>query len=211
MKEEIDMSNLIRIIVIISLCSLVFSPNINSQSSSELVQTGLSSYQSGDYESALNSFNNALQVSGSDVDSDLPLTGESQMEYTGESKEVDDSESQMEYTGESKETYTGESQMQTADVSNIQEYSDPLNYQGDDPADLYLYRGQTYLKLGDKEAALNDFDKAISLDSSYADAYFRRAIINYQVDPDKACPDLQTAINEGHESAQELFNLICKQ
>ncbi len=58
------MSNLMRMIVILSLCSLVFSPEIKSQSSSELVQTGLSSYQNGDYESALNSFNNALQVSG---------------------------------------------------------------------------------------------------------------------------------------------------
>ncbi len=132
------------------------------------------------------------------------------MEDTGESNEVDDSESQIEYTGESKETYTGESQEQTVDVSTIQQYSDPLNYQGDDPADLYLYRGQTYLKLGDKEAALNDFDKAISLDPSYSDAYFRRAIVNYQVDPSKACPDLQAAIEQGHQSAQELFNLICK-
>lgn len=204
------MSNLIRIIVILSLCSLVFSTEIKSQSSSELVQTGLSSYQSGDYETALNSFNNALQVSGSDVDSDLPLTGESQMEDTGESQEVDDSESKVELTGESQMEYTGESQEQTVDVSTIQQYSDPLNYQGDDPADLYLYRGQTYLKLGDNEAALNDFDKAISLDSSYADAYFRRAIVNYQVDPGKACPDLQAAIEQGHQSAQELFNLICK-
>lgn len=204
------MSNLIRIIVILSLCSLVFSTEIKSQSSSELVQTGLSSYQNGDYEGALTSFNNALQTSGTDVNSDLPLTGESQMEDTGESQEVDDSESKVELTGESQMEYTGESQEQTVDVSTIQQYSDPLNYQGDDPADLYLYRGQTYLKLGDKEAALNDFDKAISLDSSYADAYFRRAIVNYQVDPGKACPDLQAAIEQGHQSAQELFNLICK-
>lgn len=204
------MSNLIRIIVILSLCSLVFSPDIKSQSSSELIQTGLSSYQSGDYETALNSFNNALQVSGSDVDSDLPLTGESQEVNDSESVGVDDSESQEVDDSESKETYTGESQIQTVDISTIQQYSDPLNYQGDDPADLYLYRGQTYLKLGDKVAALNDFDKAISLDSSYADAYFRRAIVNYQVDPGKACPDLQAAINAGHQSAQELFNLICK-
>ena len=204
------MSNLMRMVVILSLCSLVFSLDVKSQSSSELVQTGLSSYQSGDYETALNSFNNALQTSGTDVNSDLPLTGESQMEDTSESQEVDDSESQEVDDSESQETYTGESQEQTVDVSTIQQYSDPLNFQGDDPADLYLYRGQTYLKLGNNQAALNDFDKAISLDPSYADAYFRRAIVNYQVNPEKACPDLQAAINAGHQSAQELFNLICK-
>jgi tetratricopeptide (TPR) repeat protein len=204
------MTKLIRIIVIISLCSLALSPEIISQSSSELVQSGLSSYLSGDYESALNSFNNALNVSTSGEDEDLPLTGESQEVNDSQSVEVDDSESQEVDDSESRETYTGESQIQTVDVSTIQQYSDPLQYQGDEQSNIYLYRGQTYLKLGDKEAALNDFDKAISLDSSYADAYFRRAIVNYQVDPDKACPDLQAAINEGHQSAQELFNLICK-
>jgi len=29
------------------------------------------------------------------------------------------------------------------------------------------------------------------------------------VDPDKACPDLQAAIDNGNPSAQKLFNLIC--
>jgi len=204
------MSYLFRIIVLFYFCSFIFSSEILSQTSTELVQTGLASYQSGDYEGALTSFNSALQTSGTDVNSDVPLTSESQIQTDTESQEVDDSESKMEYDEESKETYTGESQLQNADVSNIQEYSDPLNYQGDDPADLYLYRGQTYLKLGDKESALQDFDKAISLDPSYSDAYFRRAIANYQVNPDKVCPDLQTAIDKEHQSAQELYNLICK-
>jgi tetratricopeptide (TPR) repeat protein len=205
-----DMSYLFRIIVLFYFCSFIFSSEILSQTSTELVQTGLASYQSGDYEGALTSFNSALQTSGTDVNSDVPLTSESQIQTNTESQEVDDGESKMEYDEESQETYTGESQLQNADVSNIQEYSDPLNYQGDDPADLYLYRGQTYLKLGDKESALQDFDKAISLDPSYSDAYFRRAIANYQVNPDKVCPDLQTAIDKEHQSAQELYNLICK-
>jgi len=220
------MSNLIRIFVILFLCSLVFLPEIKSQSSSELVQSGLNSYQSGNYEDALNNFNSALQTSGSDVESDLPLTGDSQIEYDSESQEVDDSESvevddsesqevddsesKMEYDSESQETYTGEYQGQNVDISTVQQYSDQLEYQGDDAADVYLYRGQTNLKLGNQEAALADFDKAISLDPSYSDAYFRRAIANYQVNPEKICPDLQTAIDNGHKSAQELYNLICK-
>lgn len=204
------MYKLVNITIVLLLCSLALSPEIFCQSSSELIQTGLSSYQNGDYEVALTSFNSAIQTSGSDVSSDLPLDSESQIEDTGESQEVDDSESQIQYDKESVETNTGESQIQTIDASTIQQYSDPLNYQGDDPADLYLYRGQTNLKLGNKQAALNDFDTAISLDPSYSDAYFRRAIANYQVDPDKVCPDLQTAIDNGHQSAQELFNLICK-
>lgn len=198
-----------RIIFVLFICSFLLSPEIICQSSSELVQTGLSSYQSGDYQSALDNFNSALQLTSSDEDSDLPLTGESQTEYDSESTEVEDSESTEVEDSESQETYTGESQIQTVDVSTIQQYSDPLNFQGDDPADLYLYRGQTYLKLGNQQAALTDFDTAISLDPSYSDAYFRRAIANYQVNPEKVCPDLQIAINNGHQSAQELYNLIC--
>ena len=202
---------LLRTLVLVSMLSLTASTAIYCQSTSTDVQAGLDSYRGGDYETALTSFNSALQSSEvSDEDNDLPLDSESKMEYDSQSQEVDDTDSQMEYDTESKETYAKESQIQLAKVSNIQEYSDPLNYQGDDQADLYLYRGQTYLKLGNTQAALNDFDKAISLDPSYADAYFRRAIVNYQVDPNKACPDLQTAINEGHESAQELSDLICK-
>jgi tetratricopeptide (TPR) repeat protein len=204
------MYKLFNITIVLFLCSLALSPKIFCQSSSELIQTGLSSYQNGDYEVALTSFNSAIQTSGSDVNSDLPLDSESQIEDTGESQEVDDSESQIQYDKESVETNTGESQIQTIDASIIQQYSDPLNYQGDDPADLYLYRGQTNLKLGNKQAALDDFDTAISLDPSYSDAYFRRAIANYQLNPKKVCPDLQKAIDNGHQSAQELFNLICK-
>jgi len=188
----------------------VLLPEIKSQSSSELVKSGLNSYQSGNYEDALNNFNSALQTSGSDVDSDLPLTGDSQEIDDSESQIGLTSDSQKEYTGDSKETYTGESQIQTVDVSTIQQYSDQLEYQGDDPADIYTYRGQTNLKLGNQEAALADFDKAISLDPSYSDAFFRRAIANYQVNPNNVCPDLQTAIDNGYKSAQELYNLICK-
>ncbi len=204
------MSDILRIIVFIYLCFVVLSPVIQSQSSSELIQSGLDSYQSGDYETALSSFNSVLQSSGSDVDSDLPLTGESQMEYTGETKEVEDNESQMEYDSESQETDAKESQIQLTQVSNIQEYSDPLNYVGDNPANIYLYRGQTYLKLGNTQAALNDFDTAISLDPSYSDAYLMRAVTNYNVDQEKVCPDLQNAIDNGNQSAQELYSLICK-
>ena len=202
---------LLRNVIIVSTIGLVTTFNSYSQSSAEEIQSGLDSYRGGDYQTALNSFNNALQNSEvTDDDNDLPLTGESEETYTSESQEVDDTESKMEYDSESKETYVGESSIQLAQVSNIQEYSDPINYVGDNPANIYLYRGQTYMKLGNTQAALSDFDEAINLDPSYADAYLMRAVANYNVDPDKVCPDLQSAIDNGHQSAQELYNLICK-
>ena len=203
-------NRLMRLNCILITALIVFSSIIYSQTSVELIQSGLSSYSSGNYSSALDNFNNALQMMNPEEGSNIPLTSETQIEYDTESKEIDDSASQIKYDSESQETYVAESQIQTVDVSKIQEYADPLNYQGDNESNVYLYLGQTNLKLGNREEALKDFDTAISLNPSYSDAYFRRAIINYQINPDKACPDLQTAIDNGHQSAQELFNLICK-
>jgi tetratricopeptide (TPR) repeat protein len=96
------------------------------------------------------------------------------------------------------------------ETSTKKYYAEPLEYQGDEPAKIYLYRGRTYLQLGNKEAALNDFDKAVSLDPTLSDALFRRAVENSNVDPNKACPDLLAAIERGHKSAKELYDLICK-
>jgi tetratricopeptide (TPR) repeat protein len=199
-----------RINVSIIVPLFIFSSVIFCQTNDEQIQTGLDNYNAGNYAEAYNNFNSLVQQMTPNQIGDLPLTGESQEVDDTESVEVDDSESQVVEDSESQETYTGESQIQTVDVSTVEQYSDEMEYQGDDPADIYLYRGQANLKLGNKQAALDDFDTAISLDPSYSDAYFRRAIANYEVNPKKVCPDLQKAIDNGHQSAQELYNLICK-
>ena len=204
------MNSFMKLTVLLFLMFFSFSNVIFSQTSAEFVQSGLNSYLSGDYSSALDNFNNALQMMNPEEGSDVPLASETQIEYDTESEEIDDSESKMEYDSESQETYTGESQEQTVDVSQVQQYADPLDYQGDNQSNIYLYLGQTNLKLGNRQEALKDFDTAIQLDPSYSDAFFRRAIVNYEINPEKACPDLQKAIENGHESAQELYNLICK-
>lgn len=221
------MNSISRIFVIIFLTGLMYTTVLFGQSYDDQIQNGLNNYNQGNYTEAFNNFNSLVQQMTPEQSGDLPLAGESQEVDDSESVEVDDSESQMQYDSESQEVDDSESQMQydsetqetnassypisqDVDVSTVEQYSDKLEYQGDDPADVYLYRGQANLKLGNKQAALNDFDQAIALDPSYSDAYFRRAIANYQVNPNKVCPDLQNAIDQGHQSAQELFNLICK-
>ena len=187
---------------------LIFDSVIFSQSSSELVQAGFNNYQNGDYQAALMSFNSALQTS--DLQTSEKLTEESNENYIREGEKNYTRETEKQYTETSTKTYTGISKREQVSTETKKYESTPLEYQGDEPAKIYLYRGRTYLQLGNKQAALNDFDKAVSLDPALSEVYFRRAIAEMDVNPDKACPDLLAAIERGHQSAKELYELICK-
>lgn len=201
------MYNLIRTLVIV-LCSITFSSNILCQSSTELVQSGFTNYQNGDYNAAIKNFDKALQNYNSG--SNEPLTTESRETYSSENNETSVGISRRQTTTTTKKTYTGISKRETITTETKKYESAPLEYQGDEPAKIYLYRGRTNIQLGNKQAALNDFDKAVSLDPTLSEVYFRRAIAEMDIDPDKACPDLLSAIERGHKSAQELYDLICK-
>lgn len=202
------MHNSYRISVVIFIWSLILSTNIFSQSASELVQAGFTNYQIGDYEAAIRNFNSALEKQNSDINK--PPTGSTDKTYTSQSEQKEMNVNEKQYTRTSKRTYTDISQKQYVDTEMKKYVDGPLEYQGDEPAKIYLYRGWTYFKIGNKEAALNDFDKAVSLDPNLSEIYFRRALLNYDVDPDKACPNLLKAIERGHKSAKELYELICK-
>ena len=188
---------------------LFFDSEIFSQSSSELVQAGFNNYENGNYQAALMSFNSALQASSSETNE--ALTEASNENYVRESTKKYTDEAQKQYMETSSKTYTGISKREKVSTETKKYESTPLEYQGDEPAKIYLYRGRTYLQLGNKQAALNDFDKAVSLDPALSEVYFRRALAEMDVDPDKACPDLLAAIERGHQSAKELYDLICKE
>ena len=195
-------------ITVIIFC-LAFTSAVFSQSSSELVQTGFNNYQNGDYQAAIMSFNAALQTSSSETNN--AVTEESNENYIRETQKKYSDESEKQYMETSSKTYTGISKREKISTETKKYESTPLEYQGDEPAKIYLYRGRTYLQLGNKQAALDDFDKAVSLDPTLSEVYFRRAIAEMEVDPDKACPDLLAAIERGHQSAKELYDLICKE
>lgn len=187
---------------------LIFDSAIFSQSSSELVQTGFTNYQNGDYQAAIMSFNAALQSSSTEMND--AVTVESNQNYIREGEKTYTTGTEKQYTETSSKTYTGISKREKISTETKKYEFTPLEYQGDEPAKIYLYRGRTYLQLGNKQAALNDFDKAVSLDPTLSEVFFRRALANAEVDPDKACPDLLAAIERGHQSAKELYELICK-
>jgi len=190
--------------IILNFDSIIFS-----QSSSEHIQTGFNNYQNGDYQAAIMSFNAALQSSSTEMTD--AVTEESNENYIREGEKTYTSETEKLYTETSTKTYTGISKREQISTETKKYESTPLEYQGDEPAKIYLYRGRTYLQLGNKQAAFNDFDKAVSLDPTLSEVFFRRAIANIDVDPDKACPDLLAAMERGHQSAKELHDLICKE
>jgi len=188
---------------------LIFDSEIFSQSSSELVQAGFNNYENGDYQAAIMSFNAALETSSTEMNN--AVTEESNENYVRESTKKYTDETQKQYMETSSKTYTGISKREKVSTETKKYESTPLEYQGDEPAKIYLYRGRTYLQLGNKQAAVNDFDKAVSLDPALSEVYFRRALAEMDVDPNKACPDLLAAIERGHQSAKELYDLICKE
>ena len=188
---------------------LIFNSEIFSQSSSELVQDGFNNYQNGDYQAAIMSFDAALETSSSEINE--AMTETSNENYIRETQKNYTIGTEKQYTETSTKTYTGISKREKISTETKKYESTPLEYQGDEPAKIYLYRGRTYLQLGNKQAALNDFDKAVSLDPALSEVYFRRAIAEMDVNPDKACPDLLAAIERGHQSAKELYDLICKE
>ena len=166
-------------IFIAAVVLVVFlGPEILSQSSSELIQTGFTNYQNGNYQAALMSFNSALQTSSTEMND--AVTEESNENYIREGEKTYTRETEKQYMETASKTYTGISKREKISTETKKYESTPLEYQGDEPAKIYLYRGRTYLQLGNKQAALNDFDKAVSLDPTLSEVFFRRALANMQ-------------------------------
>lgn len=68
--------------------------------------------------------------------------------------------------------------------------------QSPDNATLYLKRAQTYLALNDTSHALDDLDKAISLDNTLAEAYMLRGQQRFKLhDRNAAFEDLKKAMS----------------
>ena len=199
------MNKFLQSLFILAALLVLFGSELSAQNS-KLVQTGIDSYNDGDYGSALNTFNSAI-INSEQLEPTVGVSSESDVSASNETDVSVSKESDM---GASEETDAKVSKETTMDASAEKYMSVPLNNQGSDLSSLYLYRGRTNYKLGYKEAALEDFDKAIELNPKQTDAYFRRALMNRKVNPEKVCPDLLTAISQGHESAKELYNLICK-
>ena len=197
-----------KFIIVLILSFFAFNQITIGQSNEKLVQEGIVDYQNGNYKHAIDLFSEALNSSESDQ-SDVPLAQVSDESDFNVSKETDVQVSKETYVGVSTEETVSISETKLTGVSTESYVSDPLNYDGSDLAKVYLYRGRANMQLGNKEEAFQDFDKAVQLNPSYSEVYFRRAIASHHLDKENVCEDLKKAMESGHSSAEALFNELC--
>ncbi len=197
-----------KFILVLILSFAAINQNAFSQSNEELVQNGINDYQDGNYKNAVDLFDQAIKNTES-TEQDLPIDNVSVESDLGVSTETDVRVSTEGYAGVSDEEDVGVSNEKDIGVSTEKYVSDPLKYQGSDLAKLYFYRGRANMQLGNKEQALQDFDKSVQLDPSFSEAYFRRAIASHNLDKGDVCADLKKAMEMGHSSAETLHKDLC--
>ena len=186
-----------------------FISNSFCQSTTELVHNGFNSYYNGNYDGAINDFSNALQKQTGDLDLYDPESEKEGLDATSNESLVGDDANNEKYDEDTKKSYTDASTEKYVNYQFKKYVNDPLRYQGDESAKIYLYRGWMYYKSGNKKAAISDFDKAVAIDSNLSEVYFRSALIAHDVNPKKVCPNLLKAVKQGHKSAEQLYNLLC--
>ena len=197
-----------KFILLLILSFLAINKNTFSQSNEELVQNGINEYQDGNYKDAIDLFDHAIKNTVSN-EQDLPTVNISEESNINVNTERDVQVSKEGYVGVSGEELVGVSKEELTGVSPESYVSDPLNYEGSDLGKIYLYRGRANMQLGNKEEAFQDFDKAVQLNPSYSEAYFRRAIANHNLEKGDVCEDLTKAMELGHSSAETLYNNLC--
>ena len=197
-----------KFILVMVLSFVAVNQNTFSQSNEELVQNGINEYQDGNYEDAIDLFNHALKNTESN-EQDLPIVNVSDESNINVSTERDVQVSKESYVGVSGEELVGVSNEEFIGVSTKKYVSDPLHYEGSELGKIYLYRGRANMQLGNKEEAFQDFDKAVQLNPSYSEAFFRRAIVSHDLEKGDVCEDLKKALEMGHSSAETLYNNLC--
>ena len=75
---------------------------------------------------------------------------------------------------------------------------------------VFFNRGNAYFDKKDWKNAMADYDKTISLNKTYAEAYCQRGFVKIQVSDPGACDDFKKAIKGDSEDAKSAFEKYCK-
>jgi tetratricopeptide (TPR) repeat protein len=202
------MLNKINFAIIIFSCFCFLSEFSSAQSNEQLVQEGISNYQHGNYEKAIDLFNRALRNIAS-TQKVIQLANVSVKSDVTVSKESDVRVSNERYARVSNVQLAGLSRRESMGVSPENQVSNPLYFHSAISGKIYVYRGRAYLELGMTREAFNDFDNAMKLNPLFAEVYFRRAITYRNPEEDDICGDLKSAMEMGYRSAETLYDRLC--
>jgi tetratricopeptide (TPR) repeat protein len=194
---------------IIIFCSFVMLSGFSSaQSNEQLVQEGITNYQHGNYEKAIELFNKALrniassqkriELANVSVKTDVAVSNTSNV---GISDERNIRVSDRQLIGTTGREFMG--------VSSEDQVSNPLYVYSVISGKIFVYRGRAYLELGRTREAFNDFDKALELNPQFTEVYFRRAISYRNPEEGDLCGELKSAMNMGYRSAESLYDRLC--
>lgn len=75
----------------------------------------------------------------------------------------------------------------------------------------YLNRGNTYLKMGNSEKAIADYDEAIQLYNEFGNAYLNRGVAKFNLKQNQsACEDWRKAVEFGTSGGNIYLEKYCK-
>ena len=201
------LSKIIFTIIIIS-CFCFLSEFSSAQSNEQLVQEGISNYQHGNYEKAIELFNKALRNIAS-TQKVIELANVSARTDVNVSNKSNVGLSNDRNIRVSNVQFVGVSRREITRVNPKSLVSNPRNFQGPISGKIYIYRGRAYLKLGQTRKAFSDFDKALYLNPLYSEAFFRRSIRYQDPEADDICGDLRKAMQMGYNSGKTFYYKLC--
>jgi len=196
--------------VIAIICCICFLPQFAvSQTISELVQEGMNNFHYGEYTTALEYFNDALEITAL-IQRDVPIVPIAE--------NYDQVLSSKYYIGISKKQYVG-----VAPIDHIvvfeREFTEtipiylvpkPFHFQEPNKSVIFNYRARTYLKMGMLAKAYEDFDRVLFLDPLQSEIYFKRAVAYQEAMGVDVCAELKKAMEMGFFSAKIYHHLLCK-
>ncbi len=168
-------------------------------------------YQEGDFEQAIRSYTEYLELNPANVKT-LYNRGRSYEELELFELAFQDFVSVLEEDGKSLKANlsVGGYYYRKQDYHNAKHYFDQAIKYHKDNAQAYFLRARAYHKVGIKKEAMEGYNQAIILDGDFGEAYlYRGALKSYLKQSQSACEDYQKAKTLNVEKAEAAIKSFC--
>ncbi len=91
--------------------------------------------------------------------------------------------------------------------ASLDNYSEAITYEGTEPL-FYIRRGLALAKMSRYPQAINDLNKAVSLNPNTGEAFYYRGIVKYR-SGQGPCDDFNTALKHGYKQAADAIAQFC--